>query len=109
MIKCNLGLVHIEGTGGIILVEFSTLVNSLKSDIPEEVLRAAFERGIDGPPSCNCEPCKDETTEDDTQPKSWDDVMEKIGELVAEGIRDGLESIMSERESKSAKKRDKDK
>ena len=35
--------------------------------------------------------------------------MEKIGELVAEGIRDGLESIMSERESKSAKKRDKDK
>ena len=107
MIKCNFGLVHIEGTSGIILAEFSTLVNSLKAEIPEEILREAFEQGLEGPNKCKCESCEDKKPEGTKQSESWDDIIKDLGELVAQGIQDGIESIMSERENSNKKDKDK--
>lgn len=45
MIKCDLGHIEVRGTKAIIMAEFSTLIGSLKEELPEEDFNKCIEQG----------------------------------------------------------------
>lgn len=83
MLKCNLGLINIEGPALIIIAEFSILVNSMTEKFPKEVIIKAFEDGLNEP-SRKCDKCSNNSEgENDGNP-------DIIG-LVLDSILKGLE------------------
>lgn len=44
MIKCDLGHIEVKGPKGVIMAEFSTLINSLKEELSEEDFNRCIEQ-----------------------------------------------------------------
>lgn len=100
MLKCDLGLVHMEGPAPIIIAEFNTLVNSMTEEFPKEVIIQAFEDGLNGP-CCKCGKCSDDSEREDDNPD--------IISLVLDGILEGLKEAFKDKDEHSKKAADKDK
>lgn len=91
MLKCNLGLINIEGPRAVILAEFSTLVKSMTEEFPKEVIIKAFEDGLNGP-SHKCDKCSNDSESEDDNP----DIIGLVLDSILEGLKKAADNNKKE-------------